>query len=41
MPVFYETSAKMASHWMKQLDASPTDEVEIEITNWTGRFAYV
>ena len=38
MPIFYENSAKLASQWMKLLD-SPHDEVEIEITNWAGRFA--
>jgi len=38
-PIFYETSAKMASQWMKQLDTSSNDEIEIEVTDWAGRFA--
>ncbi|KAJ7785829.1 cytochrome P450 [Mycena metata] len=38
-PIFYETSAKLAAQWTKILDNSDSDEVEIEVTNWAGRFA--
>lgn len=38
IPIFYENSAKLASQWMKLLDARH-DAVEIEITNWAARFA--
>ncbi|KAI3615516.1 cytochrome p450 [Moniliophthora roreri] len=38
-PIFYETSMKMAVQWAKVLDNSASDEVEIEITSWAGRFA--
>ncbi|KAF7340055.1 Cytochrome P450 [Mycena venus] len=37
--IFYETSGKLAAQWAKLLDNSQTDEVEIEVTNWAGRFA--
>jgi hypothetical protein len=38
-PIFHETSAKLASQWMKIFDRSHADEIDIEITNWAGRFA--
>lgn len=38
-PVFFETSAKLAMQWTKLFDASSVDEMEIDITNWAGRFA--
>ncbi|KAJ7169429.1 cytochrome P450 [Mycena filopes] len=37
--IFYETSAKLAARWTKILDNSESEEVEIEVTNWAGRFA--
>ncbi|KAJ7356883.1 cytochrome P450 [Mycena albidolilacea] len=37
--IFYETSGKLAAQWTKLLDNSETEEVEIEVTNWAGRFA--
>ncbi|KIM84674.1 hypothetical protein PILCRDRAFT_96778 [Piloderma croceum F 1598] len=37
--IFYETSAKMAAQWGRQLDFSRANEVEIEVTDWAGRFA--
>ncbi|KAF5377225.1 hypothetical protein D9615_006348 [Tricholomella constricta] len=37
--IFYETSSKLASQWTKLLDESHADEIEIEVTNWAGRFA--
>ncbi|KAJ7139675.1 cytochrome P450 [Mycena epipterygia] len=37
--IFYETSGKLAGQWSRLLDDSPSDEVEIEVTNWAGRFA--
>ncbi|KAF8061017.1 cytochrome P450 [Lyophyllum atratum] len=37
--IFYETSSKLASQWTKLLDNSHADEIEIEVTNWAGRFA--
>ncbi|KAJ7923037.1 cytochrome P450 [Mycena leptocephala] len=37
--IFYETSGKLAAQWAKILDNSQTEEVEIEVTNWAGRFA--
>ncbi|KAJ6501598.1 cytochrome P450 [Mycena vitilis] len=37
--IFYETSGKVAAQWAKILDNSHTEEVEIEVTNWAGRFA--
>ncbi|KAF8213574.1 cytochrome P450 [Mycena galopus ATCC 62051] len=37
--VFYETSGKLAAQWAKLLDNSETEEVEIEVTDWAGRFA--
>ncbi|KAJ7022072.1 cytochrome P450 [Mycena alexandri] len=39
-PIFYETSAKLAAQWTKILDNSESDKVEIEVTNWAGRFAF-
>ncbi|KIK70412.1 hypothetical protein GYMLUDRAFT_234881 [Collybiopsis luxurians FD-317 M1] len=39
VPVFYETSARMASRWMKIIDDNHSDEAEIEVTKWAGRFA--
>lgn len=38
-PILFETSAKLASQWMKILDYRHTDVAEIEITDWAGRFA--
>ncbi|KAF8922183.1 cytochrome P450, partial [Mucidula mucida] len=38
-PIFYETSTKMANQWSKLLEHSSSEEVEIEITNWAGRYA--
>ncbi|THU91655.1 cytochrome P450 [Dendrothele bispora CBS 962.96] len=38
-PVFYETSAKLAAQWGKQIDESTSNQAEIEVTNWAGRFA--
>ncbi|KAG5646052.1 hypothetical protein DXG03_004475 [Asterophora parasitica] len=37
--IFYETSSKLAFQWMKLFDKSHAEEVEIEVTNWAGRFA--
>ncbi|RDB29638.1 hypothetical protein Hypma_015131 [Hypsizygus marmoreus] len=37
--IFYETSSKLAHQWTRLLDKSHTEEAEIEITNWAGRFA--
>ncbi|KAJ7225974.1 cytochrome P450 [Mycena pura] len=37
--IFYETSGKLAAQWTKMLDDSQSDEVEVEMTNWAGRFA--
>ena len=31
----------MATQWSRQLDVSQTNEMEIEVTNWAGRFALV
>jgi len=31
----------MAAQWNRQLDFSQTNELEIEVTNWAGRFASV
>ncbi|KAF5392408.1 hypothetical protein D9757_002185 [Collybiopsis confluens] len=39
MPIFYETSAKIASEWTNIVENSGSDEAEIEITKWAGRFA--
>ncbi|KAF9072766.1 cytochrome P450 [Rhodocollybia butyracea] len=39
VPIFYETSAKVASQWTKLIDDSHSDEAEIEVTRWAGRFA--
>ncbi|KAE9409329.1 cytochrome P450 [Gymnopus androsaceus JB14] len=39
VPIFYETSAKMACQWIKVIDDSHSDEAEIEVTKWAGRFA--
>ncbi|KAJ4485545.1 cytochrome P450 [Lentinula aciculospora] len=39
VPIFYDTSAKMASQWTKLIDNSHSDEAEIEVTKWAGRFA--
>ncbi|KAJ6604181.1 cytochrome P450 [Mycena vulgaris] len=37
--IFYETSGKLAAQWTRLLDDSQSEEVEIEVTNWAGRFA--
>ncbi|KAJ7770931.1 cytochrome P450 [Mycena maculata] len=37
--IFYETSGKLAAQWTKLLDNCQSEEVEIEVTNWAGRFA--
>ncbi|KAF8807688.1 cytochrome P450 [Phlegmacium glaucopus] len=37
--VFFETSVQLASQWSKIIEKHPEDSVEIEITNWAGRFA--
>lgn len=37
--IFYETSTKLASQWTKLVEHSHTGEIEIEVTNWVGRFA--
>ncbi|KAJ3789675.1 cytochrome P450 [Lentinula aff. detonsa] len=39
VPIFYDTSAKLASQWMKIIDDGHSDEAEIEVTKWAGRFA--
>ncbi|KAJ3910411.1 cytochrome P450 [Lentinula edodes] len=39
VPIFYDTSAKLAAQWMKVIDNSRSDEAEIEVTKWAGRFA--
>ncbi|KDQ30422.1 hypothetical protein PLEOSDRAFT_1062448 [Pleurotus ostreatus PC15] len=39
LPVFYETSAIVASCWSKTLDQTTFDYAEIEVTHWAGRFA--
>ncbi|KAJ7480191.1 cytochrome P450 [Mycena galericulata] len=38
-PIFYETSGKLAAQWTRMIDISHVDEIEIEVTNWAGRFA--
>ncbi|KAJ3575897.1 hypothetical protein NP233_g787 [Leucocoprinus birnbaumii] len=40
-PILFETASKVASQWMKILDRLRVDAVEIEITDWTSRFARV
>lgn len=30
---------QLAARWSQQLDDSSSEEVEIEVTNWAGRFA--
>ncbi|KAJ7456542.1 cytochrome P450 [Mycena latifolia] len=37
--IFYETSGKLAAQWTRLLDDSQSEEIEIEVTNWAGRFA--
>jgi hypothetical protein len=37
--VFFETSIQLASQWSRIIEKHPEDGVEIEITNWAGRFA--
>ncbi|KAJ7693587.1 cytochrome P450 [Mycena rosella] len=37
--IFYETSGQLAARWTTILDDSQSEEVEIEVTNWAGRFA--
>ncbi|KAF7367311.1 Cytochrome P450 [Mycena sanguinolenta] len=37
--IFYEMSGKLSAQWAKLLDDSGAEEVEIEVTNWAGRFA--
>ncbi|KAK7064620.1 cytochrome P450 [Favolaschia claudopus] len=37
--VFYDTSAELAAKWTDLLDDSEAEEIEIEVTNWAGRFA--
>ena len=37
--VFFETSVQLASQWSRIVEKYPEDRVEIEITNWAGRFA--
>ncbi len=39
--MFYETSAKLACQWSKMFDQGSCEDIEIEITNWAGRFAFV
>ncbi|KAG6857610.1 hypothetical protein H0H87_010178 [Tephrocybe sp. NHM501043] len=39
MYIFHETSTKLAVQWTKLLDKSRAEEMEIELTNWAGRFA--
>lgn len=29
----------MAAQWSRKLDANGSEEAEIEVTNWAGRFA--
>ncbi|KAF8634431.1 hypothetical protein AX15_000881 [Amanita polypyramis BW_CC] len=38
-PIFVEVSAKFVSQWLSLFDNSGASTVEIEITNWTERFA--
>ncbi|KAF8898335.1 cytochrome P450 [Infundibulicybe gibba] len=38
-PIFYETSARLASQWLAIIDQGQGDKAEIEVTNWAGRFA--
>ncbi|KAG7090808.1 hypothetical protein E1B28_009892 [Marasmius oreades] len=38
-PLFYETSSRMAASWCKLVENSNTDQAEVEITSWAGRFA--
>ncbi|KAF5356064.1 hypothetical protein D9756_004016 [Leucocoprinus leucothites] len=38
-PILFETSSKLASQWMKILDKLHVEAVEIEVTDWAGRFA--
>ncbi|KAJ7293784.1 cytochrome P450 [Mycena rebaudengoi] len=37
--IFYDTSTKLAAKWTAMLDQSQSDAIEIEVTNWAGRFA--
>ncbi|KAJ7703970.1 cytochrome P450 [Mycena rosella] len=37
--IFYETSGRLAARWMKILDDSQLEEVEINVTNWAA-FSY-
>ncbi|KAF7320161.1 Cytochrome P450 [Mycena kentingensis (nom. inval.)] len=37
--IFYETSSKLVAQWNKLLDNDNMDELEIEVTDWAGRFA--
>ncbi|KAJ3758954.1 cytochrome P450 [Lentinula raphanica] len=39
IPVFYETSTKLASQWIQLIDNNELNEAEIEVTKWAGRFA--
>ncbi|KAG6919563.1 hypothetical protein DXG01_004226 [Tephrocybe rancida] len=37
--IFYETSSKLASQWAALFDGTHAEVIEIELTNWAGRFA--
>ncbi|PFH54737.1 hypothetical protein AMATHDRAFT_134704 [Amanita thiersii Skay4041] len=39
VPVFLETSNKLVMQWLALLDKSRSEAIEIEVTNWVGRFA--
>ncbi|KAF7986221.1 hypothetical protein HWV62_38664 [Athelia sp. TMB] len=37
--IFYEVGAKLAAQWTQEIDRNGSDESEIEVTYWAGRFA--
>ncbi|KAF9523587.1 cytochrome P450 [Crepidotus variabilis] len=37
--VFFETSIRLANKWAKLVDENHDQKTEIEVTDWTGRFA--
>nr|GAT43643.1 cytochrome P450 [Mycena chlorophos] len=39
VPIFHETSGKLAAQWSQIIDNAGVEEAEIEVTNWAGRFA--
>ncbi|KAF4623842.1 hypothetical protein D9613_002072 [Agrocybe pediades] len=37
--VFFETSRYLANQWLKRIELNNGEEIEIEVTDWAGRFA--